>query len=492
MRNPHLFSYPIIAIWVAVAFLGGVMLHGSYPFMGTPSIASLIGAVAALGLFLFPMGRMFALCLFALLLGLWRFDLTLPTYKPEAVFIGVVYDAGPYDVLVRDQATGVGIAINLRRNVGERIRVTCSQIEQAIPGPKTIFQIRKGAWFDCKGKTRAIHLDQSWWGNALRMLDGWRTVLTQRIQATLPGDSGALLAGTLYGARGLSTTASAEFKMAGMTHLIAVSGSNISIVITLFVPLFLIIGYRRKPAIILAGIAVVSFVVFVGAQASVVRAALMGWLALLARVFGRRASATRLLVIAATIIVFFDPWALSFDAGFALSFLATWGLLSWSRPMQSWVGFIPEFMGLRAAAATTLAATIATFPYSLWAFGAASLIGLLTNLLAVPLVEFAMLWGTVALIAGPVFPWLAYPALGILETMLAIARISDVVPFLRMNWSLPTWALFASYVLLSLGSIWLRCMQYYPQDCPRKIKKVDQKMHLSEVEDMTKDIFPSV
>jgi competence protein ComEC len=194
----------------------------------------------------------------------------------------------------------------------------------------------------------------------------WRQTLTWRIQRLLPGDAGALLSGILYGERNLAEDTAAIFRTAGMTHLIAVSGSNIALVVSLFVPLFLALGYRRKPAIILAGVAVTTFVLFVGAEASVVRAAIMGWLALLARVFGRKAATGRLLIIAATAIVLFDPWALAFDAGFALSFLATWGLLSWAGRVQQKLTWLPEACGLREAFSTTLAATLITTPYSLW------------------------------------------------------------------------------------------------------------------------------
>lgn len=438
----------------AVAFLAGVLSHAAFPFDPTPTIivAGLVGAAGCVA-WIAPVRYrwIIAACLVGLAFGLWRFDLSLPgtTSGPASEFAGTVIEEGRYDVSVRDDTTRLTVAIASRQRIGERVRVSCSRIEPINHDTKSIFDARKGVWFKCRGGASVRRTDGGQRWNIQGLLAEWRKVLTLRVQRILPGDAGALLAGTLYGERGLSAEASARFKSAGMTHLIAVSGSNIAIVASLFVPFFVFLGYRRRFAIVISGLAIFLFVIFVGAQASVVRAATMGWLALLARAFGRKAQASRLLVIAATLIVLVDPWALAFDAGFALSFLATWGLLSWARPFQQRLKWIPELFGLREAAGTTLAATVSTFPYSLWAFGSASAIGLLTNLLAVPLIPLAMLWGAIAVAIGPMLPVLALPARGVLEAMLAIARISDVIPWLRVAWALPTWGLFLCYGVIA-------------------------------------------
>jgi ComEC/Rec2-related protein len=455
-----LFKWPehssALVSWGACAFLFGVLVHAAFPFDQTPSeVVFGLGGATVVAAFIPWRARLaIVVCFLGCAFGLWRFDQTLPGItEPSAEFTGEVIAQGPYSVLVRDQGSGMVISVNVRNRVGDRVRVICSRVEPIAHDAKAVFDARKGAWFKCKGKASARLLGPAPGRHPGRVLDEWRIILTRRIQGIMPGDAGALLSGILYGERGLSKETSAAFKTAGMTHLIAVSGSNIAIVISLFVPCFLFIGYRRKPAIVLSGAAVALFVLFVGAQASVIRAALMGWLALLARVFGRKASAGRLLAIAATTIVLFDPWALSFDAGFALSFLATWGLLSWSRPLQEWLRWMPEAFGLREAASTTLAATLVTFPYSLWAFDGASIAGLLTNLFAVPIGGLAMLWGTVAVAVSPLVPVVALPGRGCLEAMLAIARTSELAPWLKITWTLPTWALFLIYTLLLAYSV---------------------------------------
>jgi competence protein ComEC len=261
-----------------------------------------------------------------------------------------------------------------------------------------------------------------------------------------PGDPGALLSGILYGDRGLSQQANAAFRASGMTHLIAVSGSNIAIVVSLFVPVLLLFGYRRPWAILLSGIGIILFTLFVGADASVIRAAIMGWLAILARVFGRRPSAARLLLIAGSVMAFCDPYALIYDAGFALSFLATWGLIAWARPIADGLPFIPKTFGLSEMISTTLAATLATFPYSSWAFGSLSIAGLLTNVFAIPLTAFVMLWGTIAILFGGVLPWIMLPAQGGLALLLRIADIGSSYPALQIGWRMPWWACATCYL----------------------------------------------
>ncbi len=414
-----------------------------------------------------------ALLILSFTLGLYRHDLTLPrdddplmrARGTDVSFVARVTNVRQYDALLGVVSMG-GKRINTRsqivlarghgyQNAGETWAVTC-RIESAIKvdaesgsTPKNAsFNARDGAFFACKGSISARKIaDPAWW-DPRALLAQSRTAITARIIRILPGDEGSLLAGILYGDRGLSADAAQAFRFAGMTHIIAVSGSNVTIVVVCFVPLFLALGYRRRFAIILSVIAILTFVLFVGASASVVRAAIMGSLALLGRAFGRRAAASRLLIIAAAVLVAMSPWVLAFDAGFALSFFATWGLIAMSEPISMRLRFIPEAFGLRDAASTTTAATLATFPYQLWAFSAASLAGLLTNLLVIPFLGATMLAGAVAVVLGDAVPITALPANGFLSYMLAVASASQKFPFLLVPIFLPTWVLFLVYIVL--------------------------------------------
>lgn len=455
-----------------LGFLIGVLAHAAFPFDPSPW-----WIVAVVGVAVFMWKRPVGIFIIATAVGLLRFDFTIQQREPPPSFDGRVVEVRMYDAVVRSD-DGARIAIPAKRSLGERVRVSCGTMKRLDPAnPRSVRDARDGVWFACK-KPEIIHLSYAGFDVNV-VLSRWRTIMSRRIQSILPGDEGALLAGILYGERGLSQTANLSFRNAGMTHLIAVSGSNITLVVGLLVPLFVAIGYRRKSAIVLSGLGIFLFVLFVGAQASVIRAAVMGWLALLARVFGRTADATRLLVIAAATIVLFDPWALAFDAGFALSFLATWGLMAWAGPITRRLTFIPDVLGLREIVATTVAATLTTTPYSLWAFERTSVAGLVTNLFAIPLVGLTMLWGAVAVAAGTLIPLASLPVLGCLRLMLTIAAVADRFPWLQISVPLPTWGLFLSYGVMMF--IWMRNRATetdYPYVSPLDIMKLDNKKPL--------------
>lgn len=451
------------AVAFCLGLFAGIAVHGFWPT--TPMSLWIPLSIVCIGACLrYPI--VVALCA-GIVMAFVRFDLMLPSASDNLLSVvggtvtieGTVQKARSYDALLRIDrlddvpATSKAFVAFAKPSAreGERWRVSC-RLERSGEGMKVSDRMdrRDRAFVRCRGSLSAVKLEDAPHFFLPGILARWRLAISKRIAVSFPGDQGALLAGILYGDRGLSQGANNAFRASGMTHLIAVSGSNIAIVVSLFVPIFLFLGYRRPWAIILSGVAIFLFALFVGAGASVIRAAIMGWLAILARVFGRKASATRLLLVAGSIMIFIDPYALLYDAGFALSFLATWGLIAWARPISERLRFIPKTFSLSEMVSTTLAATFATFPYSSWAFGSLSLAGLLTNVFAIPLTAFVMLWGAIAVLFGSLIPWLALPAKGGLVLLLRIADIGSSYPFLQIGWRMPWWACGGCY-LLGLG-----------------------------------------
>jgi ComEC/Rec2-related protein len=486
MASKKPYSLQTYISWGSFGFLAGVLLHAITPLSGVAVWIPL--AILVVG-FVIP-HRIAMIVMIACAIGLWRFDVTLPNdaddlgrMKGETIVMtGRVESVRSYNAVL-DVHTADGAAVRSRSYVsfssqgrwiavGEEWRVTC-RLEQ---NEKTemryqLWDARKGIFYTCKGSTSLKHLAYAKPWDVKAALARWRELMSRRIALILPGDEGALLAGILYGERGLSKEANEAFRFAGMTHLIAVSGSNITLVVSLFVPFLVFIGYRRKSAIVLSGAGILLFTLFVGAEASVVRAAIMGWLAILARAFGRKPNVTHLLLLAGTVMILFDPWALGFDAGFALSFLATWGLIAWSGPITKMIRWVPNVLSIREIIATTTAATFVTAPYLLWAFEEMSLAGLVTNLAAIPLVGFAMAWGAAAAALGSWIPQIAFPAIGSLRLMLAIADLSQAAPFLKVACSLPTCGLFVSYAAMFF--IWMlhkAKMRDYPQKDEEKLE----------------------
>jgi competence protein ComEC len=284
-----------------------------------------------------------------------------------------------------------------------------------------------------------------------RWLGQWRQELTRRAQQVFPADEAALLTGILYGERGLSKDAKDDFRRAGLLHIIAVSGSNVTIVAVVVMSFLLGFGLSRRFAFAVFSFALIAFVLFVQPSASVVRAAIMGWLIELAPVVGRIPRTSRLLLISAAAFTLWKPWSLLFDAGFALSFLAMWGLLTWSRWLGERSRKIIRYESLREIVSSTIGATLMTVPYTIWAFGQASLYALVTSLLVLPLIPWVMAGGLIALILP--FSFSSLPARGGLQFILLIARLPDAIGFgFWMNLSTSFGEMIGWYALIFM--IW--------------------------------------
>ncbi|MDD2786243.1 MAG: ComEC/Rec2 family competence protein [Patescibacteria group bacterium] len=423
----------------------------------------------------FSLGTTLGMTMSFLVIGLLRFDIAIPRaidIKESQTFVGVLTDVN--DGLFGKQGTiaiqppfskgGRGnqlITINLKTSLplGSAISFSCAlkpvaqkpdeldrrfayrlHFSQATCSPKDLTVIKPPAWWD----VRQSFVELRAWTNL-------------RIKSILPGDEGALIAGMLYGERGMSQQSNNLFRNAGLTHLIAVSGSNITIVASIVFAILLGIGLWRRQAFWVTTVTLLAYVTFTGFSASVARAAVMGWLVLFARYIGRRPKTWHVLLVSAFALCLLDPWMLAFDAGFALSFLATIGLMSWSPIFSRLLKFLPEIGGLREAAATTISATLMTTPYMAFAFEKISLAGLVTNLIAVPLVPWAMLFGAISAAWGQLYGWqfVTLPALGVAKLIFWSAHLSDYVPWLlmeiqRMNFVL----LVATYFLLTW--IWFK------------------------------------
>jgi competence protein ComEC len=231
-------------------------------------------------------------------------------------------------------------------------------------------------------------------------LDELRSGFIGRIEQILPQPESGFLAGLLVGDEsGMGPDLRTALKRTGTTHLVAVSGYNLSVIASVL----LLMRGRLPLRIVYTGAFafVVVFTVFVGSSASVVRAAIMACIVLAGKMLFLRADVGRLVLIAAVLMVVWDPRALLGDVGGQLSFLATAGIV-WIeprlRPMLAW---LPG--GLAELVSVTLAAQLATEPLIVGIFGRTSLVALPLNSLIIPMIPLAMLLGFVALGTGVIF-----------------------------------------------------------------------------------------
>ncbi|MFG3558691.1 ComEC/Rec2 family competence protein [Micromonospora sp. NPDC047557] len=265
----------------------------------------------------------------------------------------------------------------------------------------------------------------------------------QRACAPLPDDPGGLLPGLVVGDTSrLPSAVEEDFRATGMTHLNAVSGSNVAIV--LGAVLLLARWARAGPwlAGLLCGVALVGFVILVRPSPSVVRAATMGAIGLVALAAGRPRAALPALAAAVTVLVLVDP-ELAGDAGFALSVLATGGLLLLAPRWRDGLRRRGVPAGLAEALAVPAAAQVACGPVVAAISGTVSLVAVPANLLAVPAIAPATVLGVTAAVLSPVWPagagfvaWLAsWPA----WWLVVIARQGARLPAGTLPWPGGAW-----------------------------------------------------
>jgi competence protein ComEC len=278
------------------------------------------------------------------------------------------------------------------------------------------------------------------------------------IRGSLPDPEAGFLSGILLGDRvALSDELKEALNRTGTTHLIAVSGFNVAIVIAFVWLLRGQVPYRVLLG--LSGTVLIGFVLLVGPSSSVVRAALMGLLILMAKGLGRPAAAGRLLLLAAVLMAAWNPWVLRDDLGFLLSFSATAGII-WLEPLitpRLARFFPPALAGLLGA---TLAAQIATEPLIVASFGRLSLSAVLINALVIPLIPLAMLSGAAMVAVGLISTslaqlaaWLVWP---ILHAALAAIEWGSRLPVVEVG-SWPGWFTAPLYVLLGgITVLWRR------------------------------------
>ncbi len=224
-----------------------------------------------------------------------------------------------------------------------------------------------------------------------------------------PDDARGLLPGLVIGDTSRTPADLTEAMHAtGMTHLTAVSGSNVAIVTGLVLGLCILLGVPRglRPAIALAALA--GFVVLARPEPSVVRAAVMGAIGLIGLSRARRSAGPPVLGAAVVVVLVLDPW-LARSYGFALSCLATLGLLLFTRPWGEAIGtrLPPRLAPLGPALAVPVAAQAMTAPVVVLLQGSVSVVGVVANLLAAPLVPVATVAGVAAALVsvpGPEVP----------------------------------------------------------------------------------------
>lgn len=328
----------------------------------------------------------------------------------------------PVPVVVFASASAVGGA---RSGVGTTIRLSAA-VRPADPGDEAAYLlVARGAL------ERVARPD-----GPLALADGLRAGLT-RAASELPGPGAQLLPGLAIGdVSQVPPDLVQTMKDTSLTHLTAVSGANCAVIVGLVLALSAAVGLRRPGRAVAAVAALAAFVVLVTPQPSVLRAAVMAAVLIVSTVTGRPSRGLPALALAVVILLTTDPW-LARDLGFALSVLATAGLLALAPPLADRLARrMPR--RLAEALAIPVAAQVACQPVLLVLQPGLPVHGVLANLLAEPAAAPATVAGLVACVLLPVWPAAGGLALRIAwlpsSWIAAVACVMSELPWGRIPW----------------------------------------------------------
>lgn len=488
------FSRSKIFLLGMIVFCVGVFL-GPHIGGSLMLISSIVGwLVCYIGiLFLFipipKIPKVLIVLMVSLLLGIWRYQAYLPKIdeghvgfyndKGEVMLISGVVDTEPAekDSSLKLQIKNVKFQINdkfqdlngkvlisvpkyLDIKYGDAVRFSA---RLATPAEYETFDYadylaRYGVYSVAKSVDQFEVVDRSCRGallcaqKGLYLVKGYFTSITKKIY---PEPHAALMLGILLGVKSsLPEWLLKVFQVIGITHIIAVSGYNITILARVAERTLGRIGRRY----IFWGVLglIIFFVIITGAQASIVRAGVMGALLVYAGFIGRKSNITNALVLAGTVMIFLNPLILRNDVGFQLSFLATLGLVYISPIFEKWFAKIPGFF--RELLSATLAAQVFTIPIILSNFGLLSLISPIANIVILPFIPVSMflgfssgLFGMIWLPLGKMVGFFGYI---VLEIVVKISEFLASIPYASVQLKMSNWYIWVMYYLVVGFLLW--------------------------------------
>jgi competence protein ComEC len=502
----------MMLIYVAAVWVVGIALAA---FLALPTPVWLWLLVLPVGYLVIwwrdPDLRRFHIILLALIMGGLRYQLTLPGPSEQALaqfndrgrasLIGIVAEEPDR----RDAFTDLRIDVTKIQHAGEwqdtrgralvqapgdsparygdRIQVDG---EPATPPDAADFSYRdflaRESVFTSV-KYAHVYIISHGHGNPIwAMLIELRSAALHGVATLLPEPAASLLDGILLGNdRGMPRALKDAFNSTNTAHIIAISGFNIAL-IAMYLGRVARRAFAFRPALAdwFVIFALIAYTLLVGAGASVMRAAIMGVLGVVALRYGRQVFALNSLATAALLMTLFNPFAL-WDVGFQLSFLATLGLLLYTQPLNGLLDRALRRIAdderakrilafLSDSLIVSLAAWITTTPLLIATFHRLSIIGLLTNVLVLPAQAPIMIFGGLAtlmyllasvlapvplapLLLGAVAQVLAWGAYVFLQYTILVVQWTAQIPFASIETPRMDWAIvLLLYLLLFLAT----------------------------------------
>lgn len=432
--------------------------------------------------------RFFIFCVLFFLLGLMRYELSIPSntqdnivhyvgekktiigyvvVEPDIRMDGVRYivqssafvpSSGRGELLVQSgEVREVNGKVYLKSTLypryeyGDRLELKCDLQK---PEPVEDFSYDKylaryGVFVLCQD-ANVKKIGQGEGNMMLRGIFALKSVVASRINVMWHEPYASFMSGLLYGYRGGLGELNELFSRTGVTHIVAISGYNITIIATILITICIHLYIPRKKAFWVITIGIILFVIFAGASASVVRAGIMGIIVLLSKQIGRASHVGNVLILTAVVMTVGNPYILMWDAGFQLSFLSTLGLVYLNpiirKPFQKY----PEILGIKETLITTLAAIIATLPLILYQFGRLSIVAPAVNILILWMLPLIMSFGFFAVVASFIFKPLALVIAWVgwagMKYIVIIVKWFASLKFAAVDIQVPLWAMVMMYI----------------------------------------------
>lgn len=393
------------------------------------------------------------------------------------------------EVLSDTQPTTYGAVTAVKGiNINLRLKVWTDRYPEFQTGDKVLVSVDEVKEEYRGYASGSIDLLQRGEGSYLRQgLAFVKRKFIQGVSIVLPEPHASFVAGTVVGgSAGLPQDLKDAFTTSGISHILAASGYNFSLLLFFFG--FLLYSLAIKKKILIFLLIIPSFAIIAGGSPPVLRAALMAGLASSAVFSGRISTAKTALLWAAVLMLLFDPSLLNFSVGFQLSLLATLGLILvlpflekyFSLDLSSDVDSIGRrlkdaFMGSTFA---TLAAQITTIPIIAYTFGTISLVSFPVNLMVILFIPAIMILGIVSSLMGLIMPFLgqviALPAWLLSEYVFTISRTFSNFSYSQIFVEVGSIQLWLVYVVLGLIVLYLNKKYFrhkYGKNSKFKIKE---------------------
>ena len=263
------------------------------------------------------------------------------------------------------------------------------------------------------------------------VINNLRRYFSSGMHSAIPEPLSSFGLGLLIGQRAtLPEEVNQQLSKVGLTHIVAVSGYNLTILIQFVLRLF---SNRSKYQLTVFTILFIGlFLLITGFSASIVRASVVSLLSIWAWFYGRKFRALMLLLLSASLTAGFYPIYIWSDIGWYLSFLAFFGILVIAPTINSRFFNDKPSKILRQLLTETFSAQILTLPLILYIFGKLSLFALAANMLVVPFVSIAMGFCFVSGIVGAMIPsmagWFSFPTVLVLNYMLDVTKMISQIP----------------------------------------------------------------